>query len=328
MGDFVSSASFSTASQVHNTQETAALSELPQNAERNTTDSYKTVYLPGLGIDVKVNPSISEVEAFNCAECASVHRLTNEGELAMTTPAVHGMVDVGNDVVLSVNPPYLRQAEPAECSALCHTDIKKEMTPLSTIPRDNYTVVEGQWLDKSKVQISAPGNTFGNSGLFKTANDKLTIPQISQDSEHFDAALKAFGVKLFNDGDVVPLKFEKPLTVGEYQFCRDENKDYRMTIGNGFFVERHEFPHMFKPASAEDEAVITIARQTNDTEFAMIDVIVPHGSSLLAPGGTIHSDGLSHGNLVICLDVSADADVVLIHDQDDRPIPMENVIRA
>ena len=284
-------------------------------------ETYKERHLGDLGINVKYNPAIPEQQVDSSLAAVSVHRTVNN-RLGMTTNALHSVVESGKDAVLSAKAPFLTTASPAQETAQTHQSAAKFSTLLSDLPDAAYLQTKGQWHDASTVQVPAPGNVFGASGLFASAETNLEIPLVTAASPNRDRIAEAFGVKIFDDGQTIPLKFEGNLNAVEYEFGVDYPQ-YRLEVANGFFIETHDFPHVFMPASEQSEIIITIGKQVEEDQFALTNFLVPHGSAILVPGNTIHADGLSTGSIIALLTHCTEADVVLMHKADDTPLPMQ-----
>lgn len=300
-----------------NAQPAAAANAQPADL----TASYAERALPKLGINVKYNPSISEASVASSLPAVSVHR-TVHGQLGMTTNALHNVITPDTDAVLSARAPFLSSATPAQETTETHQSAAVSQTRISDLPERAYVQTQGQWQNSSTVQIASAGNVFGASGRFASEEQSLELPLITPASPNRDKIAEAFGVKIYEDGQTIPLKFDRNLSAVEYEFGKDYTK-YRMEIADGFFIETHEFPHVFMPASEESDIIITIGKQLEEKDqFALTNFLVPHGSAILVPGNTIHADALSTGKIIALLTHCTESDVVLLHKSDDTPLPI------
>lgn len=301
-----------------NAQPVAAANAQPADP----TEAYTKRDLPQLGITVKYNPSIPEASVDSSLDAVSVHR-TVDGQLGMTTNALHNVITPYTDAVLSARAPFLSSASPAQETQGTHQSAAASHTRISDLPERAYVQTQGQWQDSSTVQVAAPGNVFGASGRFASNEQLLELPLITPASPNRDKIADAFGVKIFEDGQTIPLKFDRNLSAVEYEFGSAYTQ-YRMEVANGFFIETHEFPHVFMPASEESDIIITIGKQLEeDDQFALTNFLVPHGSAILVPGNTIHADALSTGKIIALLTHCTESDVVLMHKSDDTPLPIQ-----
>ncbi|MFS8180405.1 hypothetical protein ACMG4P_02480 [Pseudovibrio denitrificans] len=291
------------------------------NRPADLQESYKERHLGDLGITVKYNPAIPEHQVDSSLAAVSVHRTVGD-KLGMTTHALHSVVESGKDAVLSARAPFLTGASPAQETSETHKAIASSTDAIKSLPDSSYLKTEGRWLDASTVQVPAPGNVFGASGLFASAETSLEIPLVTPASPNRDDIAAAFGVRIFDEGQTIPLKFDGNLNAVEYEFGK-AYPQYRLDVANGFFIETHDFPHVFMPASEQSEIVITIGKQLEEDQFALTNFLVPHGSGILVPGNTIHADAFSTGNIIAMLTHCTEADVVLMHQPDDSPLPIK-----
>lgn len=283
--------------------------------------TYKERHLGDLGINVKYNPAIPERQVDSSLAAVSVHRMVND-KLGMTTNALHNVVEGGKDAVLSAKAPFLTSASPAQETAGTHKSVAASPADIANLPDGSSLQTQGRWLDASTVQVPAPGNVFGASGLFASAETSLDIPLVTPISPNRDDIAAAFGVKIFDEGQTVPLKFDGNLNAVEYEFGK-AYPQYRLDVANGFFIETHDFPHVFMPASEQSEIVITVGTQLEEDQFALTNFLVPHGSGILVPGNTIHADAFSSGSIIALLTHCTEANVVLMHQPDDSPLPIK-----
>lgn len=286
--------------------------KLPDYQERRLND---------VGITVKYNAELPSQKVESSLKAVSIHRVVNN-EVAVTTNALHSIIPPGSDVVINRSAPHITPASPSQTVVGTHQSILETKTSLSSLPDSAFSVIEGTWHDANTVSIAAPGNVFGASGCLSCADVLLEIPMVTELSPAFEDVTQAFGVKVFDKGETVPVKFDKcDLNVVEYQIT-PANHQYSLEEANGFFVERHEFPHIFMASSDQDEIVITVGKQIKDDQFALANIKVPDGKAIMLPGGTIHTDSLSRGNIVIMLTECVGADTVLMHDKDSQPITL------
>ncbi|WP_062260441.1 hypothetical protein [Endozoicomonas arenosclerae] len=281
-------------------------------------DAYREVFLPNLGISLKVNADIPEQLGFEKANLVSVHRLIESDDLAMTTKALHSIIGAKSDVVMSARPPFIREAEPVETTGSNHTQVTDNAIPLSSVPSEAYTVIDATWHDASKVHIRTEGNLFGESGLLEVDLDTISIPLVKSSDDIYGDVASAFGVQMFKDGDVIPVKWDGELYTSQYCLGRGgQYEQYRMEKGNGFFIETHPFPHIYTSPSKQDEIIVTIGKDLGNGQFALVNFEVPYGTCILVPGNTIHADVFTRGDIIATIGES-EADVVLIHDKSDH----------
>ncbi|AEV39134.1 hypothetical protein PSE_4632 [Pseudovibrio sp. FO-BEG1] len=283
--------------------------------------SYSERHLNNLGINVKFNADLANQKSENALKAVSIHRVVNN-EVAVTTNALHNIVPPGSDVVITRSAPHISPASPSQTTEGTHRSVAKSDVPLSSIPQSAFSVIDGTWHDAHTINIVAPGNVFGASGCLSCSEVLLEIPMVTELSPAFEDVTRAFGIKVFGEGETVPVKFDKcDLNVVEYKIT-PANHQYSLQEANGFFVERHEFPHIFMPSSDQDEIIITVGKQVAENQFAMANIKVPEGKAIMLPGDTIHTDSLSRGNIVIMLTECVGADTVLMHDKDSQPITL------
>ena len=289
--------------------------------ENGYINLYKEIYIPDLEITVKYNPEISDQQADISLKSVSVDRLVGN-KTAMTTNALHNVINAGSDVVISRDAPYVSPLPILKETQENHKSVAQVNASLADIPESTFFIAEGTWHNSDKVAISSVGNVFGKSGLFSSSQTQFDVPLVTRLSPYFDKVTQAFGVKVFAEGEAIPLKFSGNLNVAEYAFT-PEYENYRLDVANGFFIEKHEFPHVFMPKTSADSGVITLGKQIDDNHYALTNIQIPDGCALLVPEDIIHTDSSSRGDIIVTLTDCVKADTVLIHDQSDQPFIMQ-----
>lgn len=165
-----------------------------------------------------------------------------------------------------------------------------------------------------KVVAGSNANVFAGLGVLLVP-DGFRIPAVVATPEN----VKFYGLQLLAKGEAFTLtSTEYDMALIEYDYKKNYRDDFLTQTegGGGFFVERHNFPHLHIPLDNNCGGYIVIGKQMTQTMFAFTAFNIPHNHALYTPANTIHGDGTLIGNHGITVaKSSAKADTVLFYNK-------------
>lgn len=183
-------------------------------------------------------------------------------------------------------------------------------------------VVDAFWYSAQQAQdagirivAGSNANVFAGLGAILVP-EGFKIPAVMATPEN----VKFYGISLLKKGESFTLSSsEYDMALVEYEYKKNYRDDFLTQTegGGGFFVERHNFPHLHVPLDEGCGGYIIIGKQMSDTVFAFTAFQIPHEHGFYIPANTIHGDGTLVGNHAISVaKSSAKADTVLFYSQE------------
>lgn len=179
-------------------------------------------------------------------------------------------------------------------------------------------VVEASWYSADdaeaaglKVVAGADASIFAGLGALLVP-DGFQIPAVVATREN----VKFYGLTLLGEGDRLTINTDYDVALIEYDYKKNYRDEFltERKGGGGYFVERHDFPHLHVPLDDKCGGYIVIGKQMSKRRFAFTAFQIPHRHGLYSPSGTIHGDGTIVGNHAITVArTSAKADTVLFY---------------
>lgn len=189
----------------------------------------------------------------------------------------------------------------------------------STAP--DSVMVDARWYSTEeaeeagiKVIAGDAANVFAGLGALLVP-DGFRIPTTVATKEN----VKFYGIELIENGEEFTVTSDEyDVVLMSYEYTKDYREEFLTQEhgGGGFFVERHNFPHIHAPLSEDSGGYIIIGKQHTETCFSFTAFIIPHNHALYLPSGTIHGDGTLVGQYAISVaKTSAKADTVLFYNK-------------
>ena len=202
------------------------------------------------------------------------------------------------------------------------------MLPVKSYDDDNdkkYIItVDAIWLTaretkQHNIDIIAgdEANIFARLGCILVPND-FKIPAIQATFENVDF----YGCKLIKNGDNFSLNSDVyDMVLASYKYHDNYRQDFEVEDkgGGGYFVEKHNFPHIHAPMNKDCGGYIILGKQLSINVFAFSAFIIPFGYALYTPPNAIHGDGTLVGKYAIAVaKASADANTVLFYNKNTK----------
>ncbi|OZG72587.1 hypothetical protein BTA51_15885 [Hahella sp. CCB-MM4] len=182
-----------------------------------------------------------------------------------------------------------------------------------TVEASWYTAEQAQEAG-IKVIAGSDANVFAGLGAILVPDD-FKIPAVIANEEN----VKFYGITLLkNDETFTITSDEYDIVLMSYDYKDNYRADFLTQEhgGGGFFVERHNFPHIHAPLSSESGGYIIIGKQNTANSFSFTAFNIPHGHAFYIPSNTIHGDGALVGKYAISVaKTSAAADTVLFYNK-------------
>lgn len=183
-------------------------------------------------------------------------------------------------------------------------------------------VVEASWYSGEEAQaaglkvVAGPNaSIFAGLGALLVPGD-FRIPAVDATPE----TVEFYGLTLIAEGDSFTIESDKyDMALIEYYYSPSYRDEFltRTEGGGGYFVERHDFPHLHIPLDDKCGGYIVIGKQLAERQFAFTAFRIPHRHGLYLPSYTIHGDGTLVGNHAITVARnSAKADTVLFYNRE------------
>lgn len=198
--------------------------------------------------------------------------------------------------------------------------LSKETGIVPSVSPDRV-LVRASWYDASeakeagiKIIAGDDASVFEGLGTILVPDD-FRIPTAKATKEN----VKFYGLELIKDGgDFTVASDEYDIVLMKYDYSDNYRDDFLTQLhgGGGFYVERHNFPHIHIPLSEESRGYIVIGKQHTKNSFSFTAFQIPHGHALYTPSNTIHGDGTLIGKYAISVAKnSAKADTVLFYNE-------------
>jgi hypothetical protein len=182
-------------------------------------------------------------------------------------------------------------------------------------------VVEATWYSAEeaqavglKVVAGGDANIFGGLGALLVPDD-FHIPAVEATTDN----VKFYGLTLIAEGRPFTIdSADNDLALIAYDYDSRYRDDFLTQTegGGGYFVERHDFPHLHIPLNDQCGGYIVIGKQMSERQFAFTAFRIPHRHALYTPAHTIHGDGTLVGTHAITVArSSAKADTVLFYNR-------------
>ena len=204
-------------------------------------------------------------------------------------------------------------------------DLQTTQTP-STGEADVPARIEvtAEWVSQPDIAASSIAiRDGGNANVFQHFGVVLVprgfqIPVITATTRN----VRHYGLTLFEQNAVI--QFDSPeyaLVLARYQYASNYRRDF-LTLeqgGGGYFVERHNFPHLHAPLQPDCDGCMLVGQQTGLDSYEFTGFRIPYGTALYTPPDVIHGDGCIVGEHAITVaSASAIADTVLFYNNDTR----------
>jgi len=165
-----------------------------------------------------------------------------------------------------------------------------------------------------KIVAGSDANVFAGLGAILVPDD-FKIPAVTANEEN----VKFYGIELLKDNHNFTITSDEyDMVLMSYDYKNNYREDFLTQEhgGGGFFVERHNFPHIHAPLSSESGGYIIIGKQHTANSFSFTAFKIPYGHALYIPSNTIHGDGTLVGKYAISVaKTSAIADTVLFYNK-------------
>lgn len=191
---------------------------------------------------------------------------------------------------------------------------------ISKIPKQVYSntppycIVDGIFYNNKQSVNELDNNILGNNSIFMTHIKNIQIPVVSNIDEHLDF----YGCKCLNNNDAIKLDniFEMPffnMSIG-----KDYKSDYLLIkeLGGGFYIEKHNTPHLHQPVNIDASGYIVLAKRINNS-FILSKFKIPYKSALYIPPNTYHNDSLLLGEYNVAYTKTNDYITYLFRNYDD-----------
>src|SRR3990167_7509642 len=191
--------------------------------------------------------------------------------------------------------------------------------------------VKAQWKNKLQEQAKAArdASVFGSLGVLIVESNMrvVSIPKMNALAVPV-TFLEKYGAELVPLTQPVKLEpalhpsLEK-LYLVEYQFHKDYVEEYALKKagGGGLFVERHPFPQLFTPLSAECSGALILGIDKGNGVYTFVAFEIPFGYTMKIDPNVIHGDSFFVGAYAIALTDTELADSVLFRkDTPERDI--------
>ncbi len=170
---------------------------------------------------------------------------------------------------------------------------------------------------KAGIEINASknANLFAGMGVILVPGN-LRIPVLTANKKN----VQFYGLKLIANQEKFLVSSQQcPIVLMEYNYKHNYRKDFLLQEqgGGGFYIEKHQFPHIHIPLEDSSGGYILVGKQHSATSFSFTAFHIPFGYALYTPSGAIHGDGTLIGRYAITVaDPKITADTVLIYCQD------------
>ncbi len=192
-------------------------------------------------------------------------------------------------------------------------------------------IVEAEWYsseaaDKKGIVRNSgkDANLFDGMGALLVSDD-LKVPIVAADHER----IKFYGLMLIKSGSNFPMSaFMADTLLMEYDYKFNYENDFltQENGGGGYYVERHDFPHIHIPLNKYSQGHIIIGKRLSAIHYSFTAFKIPYGYALYTPPGTIHGDGTLKGRYAISVaGANTTADTVLFLNK-NTGLKIDNII--
>jgi len=157
----------------------------------------------------------------------------------------------------------------------------------------NYTIVDGVFDD---IQIINKGlsenNILGNNSIFYSKMNNIQIPVIKCTTEF----LEFYGCQLIHEGDVFKINNNNEIPFFRVEIGEDYKTDYLLKegLGEGFYVEIHDTPHIHQPVNRDARGFLVLAKRQGHM-LMLSKFRIPYGKAVYIPPNIYHNDSLLIG---------------------------------
>lgn len=178
--------------------------------------------------------------------------------------------------------------------------IPTKKTNYITIPKilspeiPNFTIVEGTFMNKQNNTIEHNNNNIlGMNSAFYCKINTIQIPIIKCSQEF----LQFFGCIIINEGDVLKLNNNTEMPFFRVKIGKDYKSNYLLKkgLGDGFYIEVHDTPHIHQPLNSDAEGYLVLAKKQENI-LLLSKVKIPFGKALYIPPNIYHNDSLLIGD--------------------------------
>jgi len=190
----------------------------------------------------------------------------------------------------------------------------EELPEMITVKATWYTAKEAR-AHGIKVVSGESANVFGGMGTLLVPDD-FCIPTTMATKQN----VKYYGLELIeNNRNLTVISDNYDIVMMKYDYKHNYKREFLLQEhgGGGIFIEKHEFPHVHIPLSAECGGYIVIGKQVSAHEFNFTAFQIPYKYALYTPSNTIHGDGTLVGEygLTVADPETASANTVLIYNE-------------
>ena len=263
-----------------------------------------------------------------------IHRETKDGKVVMHASELLAVLPPASDLDLTTIPLCDTAGDDKETPdhSVAETEAA-QYSPADYVPIDDVAVtVHARWLppDDKYASSAANANVFGRYGTYEVVDSTpaLVLPTIDVDKLS-DEDLESWGAKKIMPASP-PYKnfntFNEDLFVIVYDYSPDYVEKYTLDkdLGDGWFLETHDFPHFFKPMRPDCGGSCILGKlisedsETHIGTYKLISVSVKFPESLAIKSEVIHGNAGFTGPYAIPSNPHGKASIVLIHDKEDH----------
>ena len=158
----------------------------------------------------------------------------------------------------------------------------------------NFTIIDGLFDDNPIINSSlSDNNILGVNSIFYCKIHTIQIPVIKCTNE----LLHFYECQIINDGDIFKIKNKKEMPFFKVTIGKDYKNDYLLKdgLGDGFYIETHDTPHIHQPANNDAEGFLVLAKRQGP--MVMISKFrIPYGKAIYIPPNIYHNDSLLIGD--------------------------------
>lgn len=253
-----------------------------------------------------------------------IHREGDTGEVLMHASDLLAVIPPGGDLDLNEIPLCDSPVDPTDVVEKIDSDVSQ------TIPIDEVAItVRARWLppDESEASSASNANVFGRYGTYQVVDytPNLVLPTVDVDFLS-ESDLASYGAKKLTPKDHVFHgfnTFDQNLFLIVYNYSPEYVEKYVLNkeLGGGWFIETHNFPHIFKPMSPDCGGSCIIGKlissdaETGIGTYKLVSVKVQFPNTLAIESEVIHGNSGFTGPYAIPSNPNGTASIVLIHDK-------------
>ena len=242
--------------------------------------------------------------------------MTEEREILFRSDIIGRRSVIGNHELVLETKAGLAFIEAGETAWQLDLASKNCIVPETSADR---VMTEASWYSAEEaraagIKVVAGGNANVFTGLGALlVPDGFRIPAVQATPDN----VKFYGLTLLPEREPFMIDSDEyDMALIEYDYSKNYRDDFLTQAkgGGGYFVERHNFPHLHVPLDDACGGYIVIGKQMAARQFAFTAFQIPHRHALYTPANTIHGDGTLVGKHAISVArSSAKADTVLFY---------------